>query len=174
MPRRVSFIHAIKVEPLIYMHCTGSPAGLPAGQYGQCGQQSNQERSPRLFNGLSPRNRSAYTHCLASSSDLGTVNLRSKAGLSSWIKMDSPLEELVRSRSSWLAPPEAGSHAESRWECDLNNLETNSQYYDEVTRTYLYSLSLHQADDVPLEPILHVTFLPCRMDEFCQMRRSSM
>lgn len=51
----------------------------------------------------------------------------------------------------------SGSHAESRWECDLNNLETNSQYYDEVTRTYLYSLSLHETDDVPLEPILHVT-----------------
>lgn len=50
----------------------------------------------------------------------------------------------------------SGSHAESRWECDLNNLETNSQYYDEVTRTYLYSLSLDKADDVPLEPSLHV------------------
>ena len=50
----------------------------------------------------------------------------------------------------------SGSHAESSWECDLNNLETNSQYYDEVTRTYLYSLSLEKAGDVPLEPSLHV------------------
>ncbi len=49
-----------------------------------------------------------------------------------------------------------GSHAESSWESDLNDLETNGQYYDEVTRTYLYSLSLDEVGDVPLEPSLHV------------------
>ena len=49
----------------------------------------------------------------------------------------------------------SGSHAESRWECNLTDLDTNGQYYDEVTRTYMHNLSLDEADDVPLEPSLH-------------------
>jgi len=52
-----------------------------------------------------------------------------------------------------------GSHTESSWESDLNDLETNSQYYDEVTRTYLYGLSLENAGDVPLEPSLHARLI---------------
>ncbi len=44
--------------------------------------------------------------------------------------------------------------SKTEWECDLNDLELNRQYYDEVTRTYQVTLKLTPQIDVPFEPRL--------------------
>ena len=44
--------------------------------------------------------------------------------------------------------------SKTEWKCDLNDLELNRRYYDEVTRTYQVTLELTPQIDVPFEPRL--------------------
>lgn len=49
--------------------------------------------------------------------------------------------------------------SQTQWECDLDDLELNRQYYDEVTRTYLIKLELSPRMDVPWEPRLRAVLV---------------
>ena len=49
--------------------------------------------------------------------------------------------------------------SKTEWECDLNDLELNRQYYDEVTRTYQVTLQLTPRIDVPFEPRLRAVLV---------------
>ena len=49
--------------------------------------------------------------------------------------------------------------SKTEWECDLNDLELNRQYYDEVTRTYQVTLELTPRIDVPFEPRLRAVLV---------------
>ena len=51
------------------------------------------------------------------------------------------------------------SISKTTWECDLNNPDTNSEYFDEVTRAYLATLELSPGVDVPWDPRFKATLV---------------
>jgi hypothetical protein len=88
--------------------------------------------------------------------------------LNAWIELsdetDDPTKGVGRFRFELLGPSRAGGPSPAArlytWNVDMLTLEQNRQFYDPVTRTYLFRLKVDRPAVTERRLTLHVTFTP--------------